>query len=73
MVHLLAARTSIPPDVPTLAEALLAPLLPDLFACDAFIVTVVPLSDILGDLNLGAAWIKALPGFGDATMSVPRK
>lgn len=52
----LTPRTSIPPNIPVRIEALLFQLLPNLRAGDAFVVTIIPLADVLGYFNLGIAW-----------------
>lgn len=55
-LHSLSSRTPIPPNIPVGIEALFFPLLPDLGAGNAFIVTVIPLADVLGNFNLCVAW-----------------
>lgn len=52
----LSPGTSVPPNIPVSTDTLFFPLLPDLWACDAFVVTIVPLADVFGDFDLGIAW-----------------
>lgn len=52
---LLSTRTAVPPDVPVLIQALLLPQPADLGAGDALVVAIVPLPDVLGDLDAGVA------------------
>lgn len=51
-MNVLASGAAVPPYIPRL-EAGLAPLLSDLSAGDAFVVTVVPLSNVFSDLDFG--------------------
>jgi len=53
--NLLPARTPVPPDIPRPRQALPLPDLPDLGRRDALVVAVVPLADVLGDLDAGRA------------------
>jgi hypothetical protein len=68
-MYVLSSRTSIPPDIP-FSLAPLLPFLADRRARDALIITIVPLSYILRDLDprLGACahfvvifWVFAAP------------
>lgn len=57
---LLSTRTSIPPDIPPPLYALLLTDLPDLWAGDALVLTIVPLADVLGDLDLGRVAVTSI-------------
>lgn len=65
----LAAGAAIPPDVPVLAQALFLPPRADLFAGDALVVAVVPLADVLGDLDARIAG--QARGVTDGAVGVP--
>jgi hypothetical protein len=64
----LAAGAAILPDVPGAGDALVGPELADVGAGDALVVAVVPLADVLGDLDGGAA---AQPGAGLVAVGLP--
>lgn len=49
----LSTWATIPPDVPVGIQALLLPELPDMGRGNALVVAIVPLANILGDLDLG--------------------
>ncbi len=51
----LSSRTPIPPDIPSPHQAVPPPDVPDLGRRDALVVTVVPLADVLRDLDVGRA------------------
>lgn len=51
----LATRAAITPDVPVLGQALLLADATDLGGRDALVVAVVPLANVLGDLDTGVA------------------
>jgi hypothetical protein len=57
--HLLPPRTPIPPDIPPRTPIYIQPLLPaqraDGRRREALVVAVVPLADVVGDLDLGVA------------------
>lgn len=55
VVHLLAPRTAILPDVPARIKTLLFPHFPDFLGGDTLVVTIIPLSDVLGDFDLRLA------------------
>lgn len=55
VVHSLSTRAAIPPDVPARIETLLLPQLPDFLGGDTLVVTIIPLSDVLGDFDLRLA------------------
>lgn len=52
-LNLLATRASVPPNVPALTQPLLLSTAADLGTRHALVVTVVPLSDTVSDLNSG--------------------
>lgn len=54
----LSTGAPVPPDVPGLAETLLLADAADLGARDALVVAVVPLADVLGDLDVSAAGLR---------------
>lgn len=68
----LSAGTAIPPDVPVLIQPLVPPQGPDLGARDALVVAIVPLADVLGDLDARAAGLGAVAVRGGA-VSLPGK
>jgi hypothetical protein len=51
----LSTRTAVPPDIPSPHQAVPPPDVPDLGRRDALVVAVVPLADVLRDLDLGSA------------------
>ena len=55
MKNALSAGTTVPPDIPSGIKTLLLPHLPDVGRRDAFVLAIVPLPDILGDLHTGLA------------------
>ena len=67
--YVLAAGTAIPPDVPVCVEALVEAAAADVRAGDALVVAVVPLADVLGDLDPGGA-AEAGVG-GDVAVALP--
>lgn len=58
---LLSTRTAISPDVPVLIQSLLFSHLPNVRTSDTFIVTIVPLPDVFGNLNAGIAFESGAP------------
>ena len=67
--NVLAAGTAVPPDVPVWGEALVEAAAADVRAGDALVVAVVPLADVLGDLDPGGA-AEAGVG-GDVAVALP--
>lgn len=53
--NLLPPRTAIPPNIPACAQALLLPQRADVGRRDALVGAVVPLADVVGDFDRGAA------------------
>jgi hypothetical protein len=51
----LSPGTPIPPDIPRPLDPVAPPVLPDLRRRDALVVAVVPLADVLRDLDVGRA------------------
>lgn len=60
--HSLAAGTAVFPNVPLRSQALLLAQLPDFGARNALVLTVIPLANVVGDLDAGFA----VPGGGGA-------
>lgn len=57
MKDLLAAGAAITPNVPITAQALLGSAATNLRGRDAFVFTIVPLANVLGNLDSGAALV----------------
>ena len=55
MTALLSTRAAIPPDVPVGVQPLLLAQFLDMRRGDALVVAIVPLTDVLGDLDPGCA------------------
>jgi hypothetical protein len=71
-IHVLSPRTSVPPNVPVRVQPLARAQLADLGRRDALVLAVVPLADVLGDLNLrGAGQAVAFARGGDYAVRSP--
>lgn len=66
----LSTRATVTPNVPGAFETLLCADTTDLWAGDAFVVAIIPLPNVLGDLNMGIAGETIIRA---VTVRLPRK